>query len=405
MDVTIAMPQMGLTMTEGTVSTWLRKPGEAVSRNEAILVVSTDKVDIDVESPVDGVLRLIVVNEGQTATVGAPLGYVDAVTGDLKSDSDQQFTPSQSVEANDPAERSKVSLASGTESDAVPTHFDELHQSFPISPRARRRSKQLGIDISTVKGSGPKGVIVEKDLLDDLASHPVEPNYSIDARRQRIAERMVESIRTIPAFSVSKEVNAEGLVALYESLREPIHRSIGKSITYTDLLLKALALALAESPQMNSVWRDGAPEPSTAVNIALAVATDRGVVAPVLPNADRTSLETLVAWRSDLAERSRQGRLALTDLEGGVGTLSNLGMFAIDQFEGLITPGQSFILSVGRLQNRPWVETSLVIKPTVILTLSVDHRIGDGALAARFLTRVSEIIERPYRILWSAERQ
>jgi pyruvate dehydrogenase E2 component (dihydrolipoamide acetyltransferase) len=177
------------------------------------------------------------------------------------------------------------------------------------------------------------------------------------------------------------------------------------SITYTDLLLKALALALAESPQMNSVWRDGAPEPLNAVNIALAVATERGLVAPVFTNADHAPLETLVAWRSDIAGRSRQGRLALTDLEGGVGTLSNLGMYPIDQFEGLITPGQSFILSVGRLRNRPWVETSLVIKPTVILTLSVDHRVGDGALAAQFLARISEIIEHPYQILWSAERQ
>ena len=405
MDITIAMPQMGLTMSEGTVSAWLKKPGEAVSKDEAIVVISTDKVDVDVESPVDGVLRLIVVNQGQTAAVGAPLGYVDAVNDVFPSDSDQDILPSQSVGANNPTEQSTVSLTPETEPEAASSRVDDRNQSVPVSPRAKRRARQLGIDISTVKGSGPKGLIVEKDLLDDLASHPVQPNRNTVTRRQRIAERMVESIRTIPAFSVSKEVNAEGFVALFESLRGPIQRSIGKSITYTDLLLKALALALAESPQMNSVWRDGAPEPSNSVNIALAVATERGVVAPVLTNADHAPLETLVAWRSDIAERSRQGRLALMDLEGGVGTLSNLGMYPIDQFEGLITPGQSFILSVGRLRNRPWVETSLVIKPTVILTLSVDHRVADGALAAKFLTRISEIIEHPYQILWSAERQ
>ena len=405
MDITIAMPQMGLTMSEGTVSAWLKKPGEAVSKDEAIVVISTDKVDVDVESPVDGVLRLIVVNQGQTAAVGAPLGYVDAVNDVFPSDSDQDILPSQSVGANNPTEQSTVSLTPETEPEAASSRVDDRNQSVPVSPRAKRRARQLGIDISTVKGSGPKGLIVEKDLLDDLASHPVQPNRNTVTRRQRIAERMVESIRTIPAFSVSKEVNAEGFVALFESLRGPIQRSIGKSITYTDLLLKALALALAESPQMNSVWRDGAPEPSNSVNIALAVATERGVVAPVLTNADHAPLETLVAWRSDIAERSRQGRLALMDLEGGVGTLSNLGMYPIDQFEGLITPGQSFILSVGRLRNRPWVETSLVIKPTVILTLSVDHRVADGALAAKFLTRISEVIEHPYQILWSAERQ
>jgi pyruvate dehydrogenase E2 component (dihydrolipoamide acetyltransferase) len=376
-----------------------------VSKDEAIVVISTDKVDVDVESPVDGVLRLIVVNQGQTAAVGAPLGYVDAVNDVFPSDSDQDILPSQSVGANNPTEQSTVSLTPETEPEAASSRVDDRNQSVPVSPRAKRRARQLGIDISTVKGSGPKGLIVEKDLLDDLASHPVQPNRNTVTRRQRIAERMVESIRTIPAFSVSKEVNAEGFVALFESLRGPIQRSIGKSITYTDLLLKALALALAESPQMNSVWRDGAPEPSNSVNIALAVATERGVVAPVLTNADHAPLETLVAWRSDIAERSRQGRLALMDLEGGVGTLSNLGMYPIDQFEGLITPGQSFILSVGRLRNRPWVETSLVIKPTVILTLSVDHRVADGALAAKFLTRISEVIEHPYQILWSAERQ
>ena len=211
----------------------------------------------------------------------------------------------------------------------------------------------------------------------------------------------MESVRTIPPFSVSLEVNAQRLVSFYQDLKEPISRSAGAKLTYTDLLFRALALSLADSPAMNAVW-EGEVRRRSQIVLGLAVATDRGVVAPVLADVERISLVQLVKQRAAITERARQSRLTFTDLEGGVGTLSNLGMYRVDRFEGIISPGQSFILAAGKLRDRPWVEDkSLVVRPTVILNLSVDHRVADGATAAAFLERIAEVIENPYRVLWN----
>jgi pyruvate dehydrogenase E2 component (dihydrolipoamide acetyltransferase) len=278
--------------------------------------------------------------------------------------------------------------------------------SLRSSPRARRQARRLGIDIATVTGSGPDGRIVEKDLL-DFALPPAPPspapaNSQADTkRRQLIADTMTESVRTIPAFSVSLEVNAQKLAALYHDLSEPVSRSAGAKLTYTDLLFRALALSLAAMPAMNAVW-EGEVRRRTQVILGLAVATDRGVVAPVLSEVDRLPLPLLVTRRAALTDRARRNRLSFVDLEGGVGTLSNLGMYRVDRFEGIITPGQSFLLAAGKLRERPWVEQkTLVVRPTVVLNLSVDHRVADGVLAATFLERIAEVIENPYRVLWN----
>jgi pyruvate dehydrogenase E2 component (dihydrolipoamide acetyltransferase) len=404
MTVTIAMPQLGLTMTEATVGTWLKKPGDAVRKDEPLLSISTDKVDMDVESNVDGVLRDILVEEGQTVPVGTPLALVDAV-GKVSSTPAPAASP---VPAADGAKRASVNSAQIDRA----LEKDEPSETFRSSPRARRQARRLGIDIGTVKGSGPEGRIVEKDLLDLAPSAPAPPplaprrpvatsSQSDLKRRQLIAESMMESVRTIPAFSVSLEVNAQKLVSLYQDLSEPISRSAGTKLTYTDLLFRALALALAGMPAMNAVW-EGEVRQRSQIVLGLAVATDRGVVAPVLADVERLPLVQLITRRAGLAERARQSRLSFTDLEGGVGTLSNLGMYRVDRFEGIISPGQSFILAAGKLRDRPWVEDkSLVVRPTVILNLSVDHRVADGATAAAFLERIAEVIENPYRVLWN----
>lgn len=402
MTVTIAMPQLGLTMTEATVGTWLKKPGDAIRKDEPLLSISTDKVDMDIESNVDGVLRDILVEEGITVPVGTALALVDAVGKDSPA-------PSSSTSAVPRAEVAEPAPGQSFEIDRALEKEDaseNLRSSPRSSPRARRQARRLGIDLATVKGSGPDGRIVEKDLLDPaLASEPPRPaaiSSQADARRrQLIAESMTESVRTIPAFSVSLEVDVHKLVSLYHDLSEPISRSAAAKLTYTDLLFRALALSLAGMPAMNAVW-EGEVRQRNQVILGIAVATDRGVVAPVLPDAHRLPLPQLITHRAALADRARQSRLSFVDLEGGVGTLSNLGMYRVDRFEGIITPGQSFILAVGKLRERPWVEEkALVVRPTIVLNLSVDHRVADGALAATFLERIAEVIENPYRVLWN----
>ena len=401
MTVTISMPQLGLTMTEATVGVWLKKPGDAVRKDEPLLSISTDKVDMDVESNVDGVLRDILVEVGQTVPVGTPLALLDAAgnapCGDHSSVPSSPAAVASSLPANDGAKPTAV-----VEGNAAQIERPFERGTLRSSPRARRRAKQLGIDIATVKGTGPEGRIIEKDLLDLAPKPAVAASSQSDAkRRQLIAESMMESVRTIPPFSVSLEVNAQRLVSFYQDLKEPISRSAGAKLTYTDLLFRALALSLADFPAMNAVWEGEARRRSQIV-LSLAEATDRGVVAPVLADVERISLVQLVKQRAAITERARQSRLTFTDLEGGVGTLSNLGMYRVDRFEGIISPGQSFILAAGKLRERPWVEDkSLVVRPTVILNLSVDHRVADGATAAAFLERIAEVIENPYRVLWN----
>lgn len=397
MTITIAMPQLGLTMTEATVGVWLKKTGDAIRKDEPLLSVSTDKVDMDVESNVDGILKRILVAEGKTVPVGTALALIDTI-GEGAAPSASSVPEADSArEVSDDS----VQIGGAVEQDGASYTF---RSSPRASPRARRQAKRLGIDLVTVKGSGPEGRIVESDLLQLIPQPEAKVAASPEAdarRRQMIAESMTESVRTIPAFSVSLEVNAQKLVSLHHDLSEPIRRSAGTKLTYTDLLCRALALALTAVPAMNAVW-EGEVRSRSRITLGFAVATDRGVVAPVLSGADRLPLPQLVTRRAALTDRARQHRLSFADLEGGVGTLSNLGMYRVDRFQGIITPGQSFILAAGKLKERPWIEeNALAVRPTIILNLSVDHRVADGAVAALFLERVAEVIENPYRVLWN----
>jgi pyruvate dehydrogenase E2 component (dihydrolipoamide acetyltransferase) len=213
-----------------------------------------------------------------------------------------------------------------------------------------------------------------------------------------IAERLTRGIQNIPAFSVSAEANAEKLLSIRHRLQPPANGNVIK-LTVTDLLLAIFASELKASPDLKATWEKDGPSPQTKVDLGLAVRSEQGFVAPVIRNAAELSLAQLLAKRHDLVERGREGKLTLAELEGGIATLSNLGMYRVDQFQAIISPGQSCVLGVGSIRNRPWVETALVAKPTVILSLTVDHRLADGDSAATFLHKLIAIIEDPAR-LW-----
>lgn len=398
MSVEIVMPQLGLTMTEGSVSTWLKKPGESVKKDEIILAVATDKVDMDVESPADGTMGEILIEPGIVVPVGTVLTRI-IVNGVEKHPS-----------AAEPSLPKEPAKEPGKEKE-VPRQITEVSGRkgrTVASPRARRVAAAHGVNLAGIQGSGPHGRVVAADVEAAIPKQAV-PKEVVDGnarRRQLIADRMVESITTIPSFSVSVEVDARQLVILYDNLRSHIEKVAGVKLTYTDLLLKALAAGLSRTPEMNLLWEDGASRRLADVTLGMAVATERGVVAPVLHRVDRLSLENLVQSRRLMTQKARESKLTFADLEGASGTLSNLGMYRVDRFEGIITPGQTFILAVGQLKKRPWVvENVLIAASTLVLNLSVDHRAVDGAAAAQFLGQVAEAIESPYQLLWNTDSQ
>ena len=404
MRIPLTLPQLGLTQTEGSVSEWLKKPGDPVKKDEIIFIVSTDKAEMEIESPSDGIMGEILIEPGVTVDVGTPLAWFEK---DGEEETQSSTAETESAAASPDTTRSEEPAAV-IAVENLPKNGREAR--LAASPRARRVARELGVDVSCLHGSGPDGRIVEADVRAASASSrkPDAPARAAapadNRRRQIIAKRMTESIQTIPAFSVTLEVNAARLTDLYESIGDRFARNTGIKLSYTDLLVKCVALALQDSPGLNAVWSGDAPVPRTSVDLNLAIATDSGVAAPLIPSLEAAPLRQIAGSRIEITKKAREGHLSLSDLENGAGTLSNLGMYKVDSFEGLITPGQSFIVSVGRLARRPWVNNDcLTIQPTLHLTLSVDHRLADGVQAANFLGRIAELIEAPLALVWESQ--
>jgi pyruvate dehydrogenase E2 component (dihydrolipoamide acetyltransferase) len=402
MSFAIVMPQLGLTMEEGTVSGWLKKPGDVVKKNEPLFSVSTDKVEMDVESAVDGTLGKIIVPVGETVKVGTVLAYVNGGDGEDITAIGSEQPSSEDLEESSAPQEGSIQPTSAPARSVVEQTSDRARSRQSVSPRARRLAKELGVDLAAVRGNGLDGQVTEKDIRGASAGPRDRVASSDGARRQLIAERLTQSVQTIPTFSVAAEVNAENFVALHESLKQSMAQAGGAKLTITDLLLTVFAQTLKGNSELNATWEGNAVSRRTSVDLGLAVATPKGVVAPVIRNLGSTNLQALVARRIELVEKARAGRLSLADLEGGVGTLSNLGMYRVDHFQAIITPGQSSILAVGQIRKRPWVSETLSVKPTVMLNLTVDHRVADGAIGAAFLSKMVELIENPQSFSWQS---
>lgn len=396
--VSVAMPQLGLTMTEGTVSEWLKQPGDLVQKGELLLVVSTDKADMEVESMTDGTLARILVEVGKTVPVKTVIAYIERTGGEATAETpDARATTFLESGSTQP---STGEISAAQRAGLAQPARGRQASGPAASPRARRLARELGADLSTIQGSGPGGRVVEEDVS-KRATVATSPAAVSDIRyRQLIAERMTQSIQTIPHFSLAVEVNAKPLLAVRERLKKFVEEATGLKLTLTDLFVNAVGLALVGMPSMNAIWEDGMIRRRSTADVGLAIATERGVVAPVIRNADTLGPTGIAVCRNDLTERAHHGKLSLPDLAGGSGTLSNLGMYRVDHFQAIINPAQSFVLAVGMVRTRPWAEgASVTVKPSVVLNLSVDHRVADGTTAARFLGRIAEIIEDPMKAL------
>ncbi len=402
----VVMPQLGLTMTEGTVIEWLKEPGDRVERGEPLFIVETDKVDMEVEATRGGYVNSILLETGKVVEVGT-------VIASLVEQESEVGTPI--VTEPSPAPTSETASQQGAQAESHPNQAaagDAARPSesssspngrgYPVSPRARKLAKSHGLDVGLVAPSTGARVVeadVRRHILAMDAKEEGEP-ARISSSRSVIARRTAASFQTVPHFYLSAVANAADLVKLRESLVERSEKEIGVRLTYTDLFLKALAIALRERPEVNSQWRDDQVFQCPTVDVGFAVQGSETLLVPVLKNADTLSLFELASRRHDLTKRARESGLTLEETEGGSATLSNLGTYDIDWFEAILNAPQSVLLSTGKIAKRPVVvEDRVEAASTVVLTLSVDHRVLDGAVAAAFLQRVKDMIEEPFGLL------
>jgi len=376
----ILMPKLSLTMKEGTVSEWFKKEGDMVEKGEPLVEVLSEKATYDVEAPASGVLRKILAPEGTDVPVAGTLGIITAP--------DEELPEIETVAAAPKIE--------AEEAVAVPEKkpVERIKERIIASPAAKRLARENGIDLNQVRGTGPEGRIVEEDVMSLIEEVKVMPQVRevipLTGIKKTAAERVSLSARTAPQSTISMEVDMSNAV----KLREKIH------VSYTDMLVKAVVKALAEHPLINSALENEKIKIFADINVGVAVATERGLIVPVIYNSDRKTLEKIASVSKELIEKTKQGRLTKEELTGGTFTITNLGMYGVDVFTPIVNPPETAILGVGRVVERPVVvDGQIVARPMMQLSLTFDHRVVDGAPAAEFLRKVKQVMESPDTLL------
>ena len=391
MAFSVVMPALEMAQETGKLIAWRKQEGDRVTKGEPLLEVETDKAVLEVEAPADGILAGITAQAGADIPVGQTIAWIVAPGEKPPTESESATTA--------PAARGK------TESHAAPVAAAKAEpssvQGARISPKARRLAKELGVEIATVRGSGPGGEILASDVQAAAAPGAAGAKQSgsieIPSTLGRLmAERTTQSWTTVPHFFVTREIDASALNEYREKLVAEIERTHNIRITHTDLLVALAARVLLKHPRLNSSWTAEGIRLHDHVNMGVAIAVNDGVVAAVIPNAHVATLAEIATQRRDVAERARAGKLRPADIADATFTISNLGMYHVDQFSAIITPPQAAILAVGSIANRVVaVDGKPVVRPIITLTLSCDHRAADGARAAMFLNDLAEAICDP----------
>ncbi|MCS7234706.1 MAG: dihydrolipoamide acetyltransferase family protein [Armatimonadota bacterium] len=378
----LVMPALGMAQETGKVLRWLRAPGEEVRQGEPLLEVETDKANVEIEAPASGLLARVLAPEGAEVPVGQVIGWI-LLPGESPSDLPADPTP---LPPTEPA-------VAAAEPPPTAQLVAEPEPARPrASPKARRLAREMGVDLRSVRGSGPGGAVLAVDLERLKAGEAADVPHVW----KLMAERTARAWSTVPHFFLQRDVRADRLVAWREALR----RRGQSEVTLTDLLVKLVAAALRVHPEVNARWEDGRVRRLPDVNVGIAVATEQGLVVPVVHHADTLTVEAVARRRAELVGRARAGRLRPEDIEGGTFTISNLGMYGVDRFLAVVNAPQAAILSVGRVADRVAAEDGLaVVRPTVALGLSCDHRALDGARAARFLETLAAWVEEPLALL------
>ncbi|OYT60151.1 MAG: hypothetical protein B6U75_02380 [Desulfurococcales archaeon ex4484_217_1] len=393
----VIVPRMG-DVPEATVLKWLKKEGDKVNKGEPVVEVDLFKATKKLEAPVSGFLAKILVKENEVVSVGSPVALIAESAEELEKIKGKPPV----VEKPKPVVKPKVEVAKPV----------EAPKRIKISPRARKLAEQYGIDITKIKGTGPGGRIVERDVL-----RYIEEMKKLEALTPRVKEvrKLIGKRRTI-AWRLSEEwkaaphINIVGKVDLSKAsaFRKIINEQLGKKgvhVTFTDLFIKAAALAAVEVPEVNASLEGEEIKIYEDININIAVATPEGLVVPVIRNPHKKTFEQLAREREDIVKRAREGKLTEKDVLGGTITLSNMGMYDVVFFSAVLNPPQAVLIAIGKAENVPVVEGDTVkVKPMAYINIIADHRIIDGAVAANYLKAIKDKLENPEKLLLESEK-
>jgi pyruvate dehydrogenase E2 component (dihydrolipoamide acetyltransferase) len=449
------MPALGMAQETGTLLQWLKSEGDEVSKGEPLMEIETDKTTVEVEATASGTLTNVTAGPGDEIPVGQVIALIlapgeTAPQTSAVLETAEVLTPATTeIEATDQAEilasplaariaaEHKVDLklvkptgerikkedvlaylATQPASDAAASVAAAASAASPAngrvlaSPKARRLAREENLNLATLNGSGPGGAVLAADVLAaatpavqpalspipaPASTPPVEPQIMPISRMWQImAQRLTESWNSVPHFYLVREANASRLMAW----RERAQQRSPEKLTYTDLIVKLVAAALRKHPRVNAKWVDGAIIANDEVNVGLAVAVEEGLLVPVIHRADQLGLAELAARRKDLVTRAQAKKLSPDDMSDGTFTISNLGMYGVDTFSAIVNPPQAAILALGRIADRVVpVNGQPAVQPMIVMTLSCDHRVVDGARAAQFLQTLTSFIEDPLGVL------
>ena len=417
MAISILMPALSPTMTEGTLASWQVKEGDAIQSGQVLAEIETDKAVMEVEAVDEGVLAKILVPAGSESVA------VNSVIALLAEEGEDPATISVPSDTNAPVNNStNEAKASAVSPQAAPqkSTSDPSGPRIFASPLARRLAAEAGLDLASLKGSGPHGRIVKRDIEAAIAAGPAPKTASsapqaamistdlagpapyevvpLNTMRKTIARRLSEAKSTVPHFYLSVDIELDQLLAARKALNTAADGAYKLSVN--DLILKACGMALMKVPKANATWADEGIRLYQRADIAVAVATDGGLITPVVRGANLKGLAAISTEMKDLAERARASKLMPEEYQGGSFTLSNLGMFGVKQFQAIINPPQASILAVGAGVEQPIARNGKIETATVMsATLSVDHRAVDGALGAQLLQAIKGYIETPLSML------
>ena len=395
MPTNVIMPALGVAQQTGTLLKWLKAEGQSVSKGEPLMEIETDKATVEIEAPASGVLAHVIAQAGDEVPVGQRIALILAP-------GESPETEAKSPEPTPTPNKAKISAPPAAAKMTPSAASITLNRGRVLaSPAAKRIAQEKGVNLASLQGSGPEGSVLADDVLrasttefpHRTAIPEAEKIIPLTPMRRIVGERMTQSKLSAPHFYIRMDIDMSAVGQLRTDWRQ---RGDGVIPSINDFILLACARALKDFPLVNSTYTEQGIKLQSEINIGMAVALDEGLVVPVIRNADRLSLTELAAQGRALVDKAQGKKLFPLDYEGGTFTVSNLGMLGVDSFTAIINPPQAAILAVGRVAPRVIVEEGMfAIKSMMTATLSADHRIVDGAMAARFLQNVKKLLENP----------